>query len=47
MMHYIFFEGALIEEFVEGREFTCLVAETIEENGDPRTFTPMECMFLV
>ncbi len=37
--------GALIEEFVEGREFTVLVAEPAAGEQVPRTFTPVEFCF--
>ncbi|MBI5610746.1 MAG: hypothetical protein HY902_17850 [Deltaproteobacteria bacterium] len=37
--------GALIEEFVEGREFTVLVAEPVPGDEVPLTFTPVEFCF--
>jgi len=37
--------GALIEEFIEGREFTVLVAENPKEPDNPLAFTPIECIF--
>lgn len=37
--------GALIEEFVEGREFTVLVAENPDEPTNPIAFVPVECKF--
>jgi D-alanine-D-alanine ligase-like ATP-grasp enzyme len=37
--------AALIEEFVEGREFTVLVAENPADPRAPLTFTPVECRF--
>jgi D-alanine-D-alanine ligase len=37
--------GALIEEFVEGREFTVLVAEDPDDPLRPVTFTPIEVLF--
>lgn len=37
--------GALIEEFVEGREFTVLVAEDPDRPTSPVTFTPVEFRF--
>jgi D-alanine-D-alanine ligase len=37
--------SALVEEFIEGREFTVLVAEPAEPRGDPRTFLPIEVLF--
>ena len=39
------FGRALIEEFVEGREFTCLVAENPEDPKKPVTFKPVEFVF--
>ena len=35
----------LIEEFIEGREFTCLVAENPEDPNHPLTFKPVEFIF--
>ena len=37
--------GALIEEFIEGRELTVLVAENPDDPARPRTYTPMEYRF--
>ena len=39
------FGRALIEEFIEGREFTCLVAENPEDPKNPITFKPVEFIF--
>jgi D-alanine-D-alanine ligase len=39
------FGGALIEEFIDGREFTCLVAENPEDPKNPIAFKPVECVF--
>jgi D-alanine-D-alanine ligase len=36
---------ALIEEFIEGREFTCLVAEDPDDGAEPITFKPVEFIF--
>lgn len=36
---------ALIEEFIEGREFTCLVAENPDNPAQPFSFTPVEFIF--
>jgi D-alanine-D-alanine ligase len=36
---------ALIEEFIEGREFTCLVAENPADPARPLTFKPVEFIF--
>jgi D-alanine-D-alanine ligase len=36
---------ALIEEFIEGREFTCLVAENPDDPAHPLTFKPVEFIF--
>lgn len=37
------YQGALVEEFVEGREFTVLVCEN--PDGEPISYRPMECRF--
>lgn len=39
------FGRALIEEFIEGREFTCLIAENPDDPKNPLTFTPVEFIF--
>lgn len=39
------FGGALIEEFIEGKEFTVLVAENPEDEHQPIAFMPVECNF--
>jgi D-alanine-D-alanine ligase len=39
------FGRALIEEFIEGREFTCLVAENPAKPDKPFTFLPVEFIF--
>lgn len=39
------FGGALIEEFIEGREATVLVAENSKDPSNPFVFTPVECHF--
>jgi D-alanine-D-alanine ligase len=36
---------ALIEEFIEGREFTCLAAENPDDPSHPLTFQPVEFIF--
>lgn len=36
---------ALIEEFIEGREFTCLVAENPDDPAHPFSFKPVEFIF--
>jgi D-alanine-D-alanine ligase len=36
---------ALIEEFIEGREFTCLIAEDPDDAAHPLTFKPVEFIF--
>jgi D-alanine-D-alanine ligase len=36
---------ALIEEFIEGREFTCLLAENPDDADNPITFQPVEFVF--
>lgn len=39
------FGGALIEEFIEGREFSVLVSENPDEPNLPVTYTPVEILF--
>jgi D-alanine-D-alanine ligase len=39
------FGRALIEEFIEGREFTCLIAENPEDAKKPITIKPVEFIF--
>lgn len=39
------FGGALVEEFIEGREFTVLVAENPDDPTQPITYTPIEFRF--
>jgi D-alanine-D-alanine ligase len=39
------FGRALIEEFIEGREYTCLIAENPDDPKKPLTFTPVEFIF--
>jgi D-alanine-D-alanine ligase len=39
------FGRALVEEFIEGREFTCLIAENPADPDNPITFKPVEFMF--
>lgn len=39
------FGRALIEEFIEGREFTCLIAENPDNPEKPITFKPVEFIF--
>jgi D-alanine-D-alanine ligase len=39
------FGRALIEEFIEGREFTCLIAENPDDLQKPITFKPVEFIF--
>ncbi len=36
---------ALIEEFIDGREFTCLAAENPDDPAHPLTFQPVEFIF--
>ena len=36
---------ALVEEFIEGREFTCLIAENPDDHIQPLTFKPVEFIF--
>jgi D-alanine-D-alanine ligase len=39
------FGRALLEEFIDGREFTCLIAENPDDADDPITFKPVEFIF--
>ena len=39
------FGRALVEEFIEGREFTCLVAQNPDAPARPHTFKPVEFIF--
>jgi D-alanine-D-alanine ligase len=39
------FGSALVEEFIDGREFTCLIAENPEDPEHPITFKPVEFIF--
>ena len=39
------FGRALLEEFIEGREFTCLITENPDDSDDPITFKPVEFIF--
>ena len=39
------FGRALLEEFIEGREFTCLIAENPDDENNPVTFKPVEFIF--
>jgi len=39
------FGRALLEEFIEGREFTCLIAENPDDPKSPITFKPVEFIF--
>jgi len=39
------FGRALLEEFIEGREFTCLIAENPDDPKNPVTFKPVEFIF--
>lgn len=39
------YHGALIEEFIEGGELTCLVTENPDDPFDPITYIPVQVMF--
>jgi D-alanine-D-alanine ligase len=39
------FGRVLVEEFIEGREFTCLIAENPDDPQNPITFKPVEFIF--
>ena len=39
------FGRVLVEEFIEGREFTCLVAQNPDDPAHPYTFKPVEFIF--
>jgi len=38
-------EDAVIEEFIEGREFTALMFENLDDPSDPIVLEPIECVF--
>jgi len=39
------FPNVVIEEYIQGREFTVLVCEGKEDSKDPIVFEPLECVF--
>ena len=39
------FGSARIEEFIEGREFTCLIADNPDDLNDPYVYQPVEIIF--
>lgn len=39
------FGGALVEEFIEGREFSALVSENPDDPNEPVTYVPVEILF--
>jgi D-alanine-D-alanine ligase len=39
------FDAALVEEFIKGREFTCLIADNPSDPQHPVTFKPVEFIF--
>jgi D-alanine-D-alanine ligase len=39
------YDLALVEEFIEGREFTCLISENPDDPANPITFKPVEFIF--
>ena len=39
------FDGAIIDEYIDGREFSVLVAAAYEPNADPKVFRPIEFVF--
>ena len=39
------FGGVLVEEFIEGREFTVLVSEGDADGAEPIAYVPIECSF--
>jgi D-alanine-D-alanine ligase len=39
------YDRALVEEFIEGREFTALVAENPDDTADPTVYLPVEFCF--
>lgn len=38
--------GALVEQFIEGREFTCLLVDNCEDLSDPYVYEPVEFLFI-
>jgi len=44
-MSILEYGGSLVEEFIEGREFTTLIAENPDNGDDPVTFQPVEFKF--
>lgn len=39
------YDGAIIEEFIEGREFSVLVSSNPNNDQDPYSYRPVECVF--
>jgi D-alanine-D-alanine ligase len=39
------FDGVLIEEFIDGRELTCLCVENLDDPAHPHTYRAMEYLF--
>lgn len=39
------YQGVLIEEFIDGRELTCLCVENVDDTSHPHTFRAMEYLF--
>jgi D-alanine-D-alanine ligase len=39
------FDDIVVEEFIEGREFTALMFENIDDPNDPIVLEPIECVF--
>eukprot|EP01017_Pseudomicrothorax_dubius_P016668 TRINITY_DN1887_c0_g3_i2.p1 TRINITY_DN1887_c0_g3~~TRINITY_DN1887_c0_g3_i2.p1 ORF type:complete len:350 (+),score=63.41 TRINITY_DN1887_c0_g3_i2:40-1089(+) len=39
------FEGAVIEEYIAPHEYTVLVLESLEDDGEPIVLCPFECVF--
>ena len=37
--------GCLIEEFIQGKEFTCLVAENAADPRNPHSYVPLMVVF--
>uniref|UniRef100_A0A915KED9 Uncharacterized protein n=1 Tax=Romanomermis culicivorax TaxID=13658 RepID=A0A915KED9_ROMCU len=39
------FGPVVVEQFIQGPEYTVLVVENLENEADPLALTPMQCIF--